>query len=144
MKDMNDMNQEDQAVVKAYEALRHRRGLAVLDSMGAGEHPKLRDMDEQFWRITVGQLFGELFTRPGLSLRDRELITMASLIALFRIDALDLHLRAAPSVGISDEEIRELILQVTFYAGWATGAYALQKHKAVRAEMAANDAPEAN
>lgn len=133
---MEPLNDEERAVVSAYEALRHRRGLAVLDTMGAGEHPKLKAMDEEFWRITVGQLFGEVFTRGGLSLRDRELITMAALIALFRIDALDLHLRAARSVGISDEEIRELILHVTFYAGWATGAYAMQKHKAVRAEMA--------
>jgi alkylhydroperoxidase/carboxymuconolactone decarboxylase family protein YurZ len=133
---MAQLNGQEQALVRAYEDLRHRRGLDVLRAMGADGHPKLKAMDEEFWRITVGQLFGEVFTRPGLSLRDRELVTMAALIALFRIDALDLHLRAAPSVGITDDEIRELILQVTFYAGWATGAYALQKHKAVLADMA--------
>ena len=136
-----ELSAEEKELVRAYEELRHRRGTAVMDALGAGGHPKLREMDEEFWQITVRQLFGELFVRPGLSLRERELITMAALVAMFRVEALDLHLRAAPKVGITDQEIRELILHVTFYAGWPTGAFALQKHKAVLAELqAAGDA----
>lgn len=141
MTNANGMTEAEQKTLEDYKALCRRRGLEVLEAMGADGHPKLRELDEEFWQHTVEQLFGGIFTRPGLSLRDRELITMAALIALFRIDALDLHLRAAPSVGISDTEIRELIIQVMYYTGWAAGAYALQKHKQVRQDMGLAEEP---
>jgi 4-carboxymuconolactone decarboxylase len=62
--------------------------------------------------------FAELWERPGLSRRDRSLITIAALIALQRTDELALHLRRAVDDGVSRDELIELFTHLAFYAGW--------------------------
>ena len=68
-------------------------------------------------------LYGELWERAELSKRDRSLITVAVLQALVR-DELRLHIPRGLDNGLSPEEITEIILHVTFYAGWPTGVQA--------------------
>jgi 4-carboxymuconolactone decarboxylase len=63
-------------------------------------------------------LFGEVWERPGLSKRDRSLITVATLLALGREKQLDGHLARALQNGVTKEEIGELITHLAFYAGW--------------------------
>ncbi len=67
---------------------------------------------------TVEMLFGKVWTRPGLDMQERSMITLASLIALNRENELRLHFRGARNLGISREKIEEIIFHLAHYAGW--------------------------
>lgn len=71
-------------------------------------------------KVTDEVLFGEIWKRPGLSPRDRSLITVASLIALYRTNELPFHLKRAIENGVSRDELGEAIAHLAFYAGWPT------------------------
>jgi 4-carboxymuconolactone decarboxylase len=73
--------------------------------------PGLIDLSERV-------LFGEVWERPGLSKRDRSLITCATLIALGREKQLVGHLQRALDNGLSKNELSEVITHLAFYAGW--------------------------
>ena len=66
-------------------------------------------------------LFDEVWEREGLSKRDRSLITVAALTALGKMDQLQFHLDYARQNGVTDEELKEALLQLAFYAGWPNG-----------------------
>jgi alkylhydroperoxidase/carboxymuconolactone decarboxylase family protein YurZ len=73
--------------------------------------------------LALHHLFAKIWTREGLSIRDRRLVTIALLAAQGRPDQLRDHLRGA-RLGedpLSEEEIRELMIHVAHYAGWAAG-----------------------
>jgi len=63
-------------------------------------------------------LFGDVWERPGLSKRDRSLITVASLVALYRTNELPGHVKRALDNGVTREELVELVTHLAFYAGW--------------------------
>ena len=69
-------------------------------------------------------LFGDVWERPELSKRDRSLITVAVLTALYRTEELRGHMARALDNGVTRDELREVITHVTFYAGWPTGVNA--------------------
>ena len=73
--------------------------------------PKLIDLTEKV-------LFGDVWERPGLSKRDRSLITMATLVALNRTEQLVGHTQRALDNGVTKAEIGELITHLAFYGGW--------------------------
>ncbi len=75
--------------------------------------------------ITDKVLFGDVWKRPGLSPRDRSLVTVASLVALYRTNELPFHLNRALENGVSREELIELITHLAFYSGWPTASTAL-------------------
>lgn len=75
--------------------------------------PKLIELSE-----TV--LYGDVWERPGLSKRDRSLITVAALTAMGRSDQLPGHLERALANGVTREELGELITHLAFYSGWPT------------------------
>jgi 4-carboxymuconolactone decarboxylase len=79
--------------------------------------PKLMDLTEKV-------LFGDVWERPGLSKRDRSLITVAVLTALYRPEQLHGHVQRALANGVTKEEIGELITHVAFYSGWPTAVTA--------------------
>jgi 4-carboxymuconolactone decarboxylase len=66
-------------------------------------------------------LFDEVWERTELSKRDRSLITVAALTALGKMDQLQFHLAFARQNGVTDEELKEAILQLAFYTGWPNG-----------------------
>jgi 4-carboxymuconolactone decarboxylase len=68
--------------------------------------------------ITTDVLFGDVWKRPGLSPRDRSLITVASLISLYRTNELPFHMKRALENGATREELSEVITHLAFYAGW--------------------------
>ena len=84
--------------------------------------------------LTTEVLFGDVWERPGLSKRDRSLITVAALTALYRTDQLRSHIRRALDNGVTKEEIGELITHLAFYGGWPTAVNAAQVAKEVFAE----------
>ncbi|HEX5141310.1 MAG TPA: carboxymuconolactone decarboxylase family protein [Dehalococcoidia bacterium] len=69
-------------------------------------------------------LFGDVWERPELSKRDRSMITVAVLTAMYRTDELRTHIRRAIDNGVTREELAEVITHVTFYSGWPTGVNA--------------------
>ena len=79
--------------------------------------PKLLELTEQV-------LYGDVWERPGLSKRDRSLITLSTLIALNRTEVIPLHLERALENGVTREEIAELITHIAFYSGWPTAVSA--------------------
>jgi 4-carboxymuconolactone decarboxylase len=76
-------------------------------------------------------LFGDVWERPGLSRRDRSLITVATLVALYRTNELPFHLKKALDNGVSRDELVELITHLAFYSGWPTANSAVAVAKRV-------------
>jgi 4-carboxymuconolactone decarboxylase len=70
-------------------------------------------------------LFGDVWKRPGLSPRDRSLITVATLIALYRTNELPFHLKYALQNGVTRDELAEMITHLAFYAGWPVASTAV-------------------
>jgi 4-carboxymuconolactone decarboxylase len=70
-------------------------------------------------------LFGDVWTRPNLSPRDRSLVTIASLISLYRHNELPFHLKRALANGVTKDEIIETITHLAFYGGWPVANTAL-------------------
>jgi len=81
-------------------------------------------------------LFGDVWKRPGLSPRDRSLITMATLVALYRTNELPFHLKKALENGVTKDELIELITHLAFYSGWPTANSAVAIARKVFAEPA--------
>ncbi len=73
--------------------------------------PKLIELSEKV-------LYADVWERPGLSKRDRSLITVATLIALGRTEQLKGHLERGLANGLKRDEIGEVITHLAFYAGW--------------------------
>ena len=89
--------------------------------------PKLMELNEQV-------LFGDIWERPELSKRDRSLITVSTLVALYRINELPFHIARARENGISKEELAEVFTHLAFYAGWPSAMTAVTIAMEVLAE----------
>jgi 4-carboxymuconolactone decarboxylase len=72
-------------------------------------------------------LYDEVWERPGLSKRDRSLITVSALIAMYRPEQLTAHLGFALDNGLTKEEIGEAIAHLAFYASWPSAVSASRK-----------------
>lgn len=70
-----------------------------------------------FYRYVAETAFGMIWSRPGLAIRDRSLVTVAQLAALGKTEELKAHLRGALNVGISRDELVEVLMQTAVYAG---------------------------
>jgi 4-carboxymuconolactone decarboxylase len=75
--------------------------------------------------LTDDVLFGDVWERPGLSKRDRSLVTVAALVALNRTEQLPGHLRRAIDNGVTQDELKEAITHLAFYSGWPTAMGAI-------------------
>src|SRR5690348_5957766 len=87
---------------------------------------KMAELAPKLMELTDDVLFGDVWERPGLSKRDRSLITVAALVALYRINELPGHLLRARQNGVSKDELVEMITHLAFYAGWPSAMTALR------------------
>ncbi len=78
----------------------------------------IRAFAPKLMELTDEVLFGDVWERPGLSKRDRSLITVAALTALYRTNELPFHIVRARENGVSKDELVELFTHLAFYAGW--------------------------
>jgi 4-carboxymuconolactone decarboxylase len=103
----------DDAYERGMEVRREVLGAKHVDRSleGAGEHTR------EFQELITKYAWGEIWTRPGLDRRTRSCITMTALVALGRFDELELHIRGAQRNGLSNEEIKEVLLQTAIYCG---------------------------
>lgn len=103
--------------------MRFERGWEKLKEIDgeAGEKviEALKDVAPDLAKYTIEYPFGDIYSREGLNLRDREIATVAALTALgYATPQLKVHINAALNVGISKEEIIEIITQMSVYAGF--------------------------
>lgn len=89
------------------------------------------DISPKFAELTDNVLFGDVWARPGLSPRDRSLVTVSALIAMNRPDQLRPHLVRARDNGVTQEELIESITHLAFYAGWPSAVTAISVAKDV-------------
>lgn len=75
--------------------------------------------------LTDSVLYGDIWERPGLSKRDRSLVTISALIALNRPDQLRSHIKLGLQNGLTRDEIVETITHMAFYSGWPSAVSAV-------------------
>ncbi len=110
---MNEFNSQD----------RYQRGLAKLNQIDGEAGQKvvesLQDICPDLAKYTIEFPFGDIYCRDGLDLKTREIATVAALTALGNCQPqLKVHLQAALNVGCSEQEIKEVIIQMAGYAGF--------------------------
>jgi 4-carboxymuconolactone decarboxylase len=101
---------------------------AATPASGAQPRPSQKaigDFAPKLAEITDDVLYGDVWERPQLSKRDRSLVTVAALIALYRPDQLRSHLVRARENGVTREELIETITHLAFYAGWPNAVTAI-------------------
>lgn len=113
---------------------RHSAGMAVRRSVLGDAHVDRAeagktDFDADFQRFITEGAWGSVWTRPGLTRRERSLLTIALLAALGHKEELAMHIRATRNTGATADDIKEVLLQVAVYAGVpaANAAYAVAK-----------------
>jgi 4-carboxymuconolactone decarboxylase len=83
------------------------------------------DIAPKLAELTDNVLFGDIWERPGLSKRDRSLVTVSALIAMNRPDQLRSHLALARQNGVTEVELIEAITHLAFYSGWPNAVSAV-------------------
>jgi 4-carboxymuconolactone decarboxylase len=100
----------------------HDRGMEVRREVLGDEHvddatARTTEFTEDFQDLITRYAWGEIWTRPGLDRRTRSAITLTALIARGHFEELAMHIRAARRNGLSDDEIKEVLLQSAIYCG---------------------------
>ena len=127
---------------------RYLRGWAKLKEVDgqAGENviENLRDIAPDFARLLIEFPFGDIYSRPGLDLKTRELAVVAALTAMGNAaPQLKVHIHGARNVGCSEEEIVEVIMQMAVYAGFPAALNGLFAAKEVFAQKDKPQGPSA-
>jgi len=121
------------------EQSRFDSGLELLTSIDgeAGQNviEGLQDICPDLAKYTIEYPFGDIYAREGLDLKSREIATVAALTALGHcIPQLKVHLNAALNVGCTEDEVKEVILQMSVYAGFPAALNAMFSLKEVLTE----------
>ena len=91
----------------------------------------MKEVTPHLAKLTTDLVFGDIWERQGLSKRDRSLITVAVLTAMYRTDQLRGHVARALQNGVTRDEIGEVITHMAIYAGWPTAVNAARVAKEV-------------
>jgi len=105
------------------ESTRYEKGLAMLNTVDGEAGRKvvesLKDIAPDFAKYLIEFPFGDIYSRPGLDLKSRELAVVAALTALGNAaPQLKVHVNGALNVGLTRQEIVEVIMQMAVYAGF--------------------------
>lgn len=100
----------------------YERGMRVRREVLGDEHVdaakgRTTDFTADFQDLITRYAWGEIWTRPGLDRKTRSCITMTAMVALGRLDELEMHVRAALRNGLTEDEIKEVLLQSAIYCG---------------------------
>jgi 4-carboxymuconolactone decarboxylase len=107
----------------AIDGMLSRFGIAITsyprgDRHMAQKKPTVYEFIPKLGQLRDDVLFGDVWEHPDLSKRDRSLITVAMLAALYRTDEMRGHMQRALDNGVTQTELKGLITHVAFYAGW--------------------------
>lgn len=103
------------------------RSLATIEGLG------------DLGRIIVETAYGEIYSRPGLSLRERQIASVAALVATGRSSQLPVHLRSSLKAGLTNDELREVIIQTAAIAGFPPAMNAMATLNTIAAGTASDD-----
>jgi 4-carboxymuconolactone decarboxylase len=100
----------------------HERGMQIRREVLGDEHvdaavERTSEFTADFQDLITRYAWGEIWNRPGLDRRTRSAITLTALVALNHLGELAMHVRAAKRNGLSDDEIKEVLLQTAIYCG---------------------------
>src|SRR5688572_15219387 len=99
--------------------------LAVLAAPWAARANDARAVAPALEKYTQGRLLGEVWKRPGLSPRDRSIVTLAVLVARNQTIEMPHYLNLALDSGVKPAEVSELITHLAFYSGWGNAMSAV-------------------
>ncbi len=121
-------------------AERRARGLEVMKSLTGVSDPakaaqQREDQNGALGSLTIDFCLGDVWSRPGISRRDRSLIVIAILAALNQLPQLKVHVRGGINHGLTAEEIREVMTHMCGYAGFPRAINAMQATNEVLAEL---------
>src|SRR5215813_1819508 len=116
------------------------RGIAVRTEVLGRAHvegalKRATPFNEDFQTLVTQYAWGGIWTRPGLDRKTRSMVTIAMLAALGRHEELKLHIRATRNTGVSQEEVKEILLQVAVYAGVPAANSAFRQARAAYEEL---------
>ncbi|WP_288433009.1 4-carboxymuconolactone decarboxylase [uncultured Acinetobacter sp.] len=119
---------------------RYKQGIEVRTAVLGEKHvnrsiENLNDFNEDFQNFISRFAWGEVWSRPGLPRHTRSLVTIAVLLALGREDELRMHLRACFNNGVTKDELKELILHCSLYAGLPASNTAMHMAEQVFEEL---------
>jgi 4-carboxymuconolactone decarboxylase len=108
---------------------RYESGINVMEELFSQEvrtgMAEMKEISPDFWNMIVSFGFGELYARNRISLQHREYITLTTLITQGAFDQFKVHLQAALNIGVSKEEIIEIIIQCVGYVGFPKAVQAM-------------------
>jgi 4-carboxymuconolactone decarboxylase len=97
-----------------------RKGLEKMNEVYAWEMP---DMPGEYFALTADHLFGRIWTRPGLSMRDRRLMVLSVVTAFGLQDLLEVQVNAVlQNEELTEDELREMAIFLTHYVGFPLGS----------------------
>ena len=119
---------------------RYKQGIEVRTEVLGEKHvgrslQNLNDFNQDFQNFISRYAWGEVWSRPGLLRHTRSLVTIAILLALGREDELRMHLRACFNNGVTKEDLKELILHSSLYAGLPAANAAMHMAEEVFKEL---------
>jgi 4-carboxymuconolactone decarboxylase len=124
----------------------HDQGMKVRREVLGDEHvdraiEHTTPFTSDFQDLITRYAWGEIWARPGLDRRTRSCITLAALVALGREEELAMHVRAALRVGLTPDEIKEVLLHSAIYCGVpaANGAFAVAQRVLDEVERSRSD-----
>jgi 4-carboxymuconolactone decarboxylase len=105
-----------------------RKSVLGADHVARAEASKT-EFDADYQRFITETAWGSIWSRPGLEKKTRHMLTLAMLAALGKYDELAMHIRATRNTGVTPDELREVFLHVSVYAGVpaANSAFAIAK-----------------
>lgn len=119
------------------EARHHKGAESVKKVLGPRAEESLAALGELGDRI-IETIYGDIYQRPGLPLRERQIATLSMLMAMGGKDRqVKVHMRAALRVGITEDELRELVIQLAAYSGFPAAINAQAQLNEVLSEDAA-------
>jgi 4-carboxymuconolactone decarboxylase len=100
----------------------YERGLRIRREVLGDDHvdratERATEHTREFQELITRYAWGEIWSRPGLDRRTRSCMTLTALVAVGRFDELELHIRAAFRIGLSPDEVKEVLLQAAIYCG---------------------------
>jgi len=125
------MDKTDELYRRGFETRKKLMGDAAFQQAQS----RITPLTDEWMAFVTRYAFGEVWSRPGLPMKTRSMLTIAMLTALGRYDELAAHIRATRQSGVSREEVKEILMQAAIYAGVPAAMSAFSRAQQVFAEI---------
>ncbi len=109
-------------------------GAKKLEDLGGTIGVMMKELEKvspDIVKYAINHVCGDIYIRPGLDVKSREMIAISALIVANNMFHVKVHIEAALNIGVSPEEIKEIIIQTSVYGGWAASLNAMMVAKEV-------------